>query len=139
MSKLPRQANSSFFRSRMQMLHCSITSFIQRETTAFLTFSRKDNGALVIKSTNASSTARIHWKIAYGQVNVLIRLKTSSIIHKDDKCEVSVSKKSNFLTENNEKDKLTKKGVQAPRKKNSQPYNLALRVLLSLKNFAGGT
>lgn len=61
------------------------------------------------------------------------------MIHKDDKREVSVSKKSNFLGENNKKDKLTKKGVQAPRKKILQPYNLALRVLLSLKHFAGGT
>lgn len=39
------------------------------------------------------------------------------MIHKDDKREVSVSKKSNFLGENNKKDKLTKKGVQAPTKK----------------------
>ena len=56
---------------------------------------------------------------SYGQVNALIWVKISSIIHKDDKCEVSVLKKSNFGGENNEKDKvITKKGMKAPRKKN---------------------
>ena len=120
MSKLPKRANSRFFgvaKVNVTLLYNFIT---QRETTAFLTFSWKDNGAVVIKSTDASSTARIYWKIAYGQVNVLIWLKTLSIIHKDDKCEVSVSKKSNFLGENNKKDKLTKKGAQAPRKFNNR-------------------
>ena len=69
---------------------------------------------------------------SYGQVNALIWVKISSIIHKDDKCEVSVLKKSNFGRKNNEKDKMiTKKGMKAP-------YNFAFRVLLSLEQFAGG-
>ena len=76
---------------------------------------------------------------SYGQVNALIWVKISSIIHKDDKCEVSVLKKSNFGRKNNEKDKMiTKKGMKAPRKKKLKPYNFAFRVLLSLEQFAGG-
>lgn len=78
---------------------------------------------------------------SYGQVNALIWVKISSIIHKDDKCEVSVLKKSNLGGGggNNEKDKMiTKKGMKAPRKKKLKPYNLASRVLLSLEQFAGG-
>ena len=60
MSKLPKRANSSFFgvaNANVTLQHNFIT---QRETKAFLTFSRKDNGALGIRSTDASNTACIH-------------------------------------------------------------------------------
>ena len=38
MSKLPKRANSSFFGSRMQMLHCSITSLPIVKQQLFLRF-----------------------------------------------------------------------------------------------------
>ena len=41
MSKSPKQANSSFFGSRMQMLHCSITSLPSLKQRLFLRFLEK--------------------------------------------------------------------------------------------------